>query len=127
MAGTISVYTFEHRRADGEYETYNGSYATQDYQQAKAYAQSVGLRIVANEYEWADSEPLDDYTRTPNALTDEEIAEAYGDTGGYEVLHAHCHGEGTLDMLKCRECNAELGSFHAPDCELVVSGAIHDR
>ncbi len=52
---TITVYTFRDAN-DSEW-----AFHTQDYQAAKAYAQANGLLVIANEYEWADSEPVDDY------------------------------------------------------------------
>jgi hypothetical protein len=54
---TVTVYTFE----DGDGDEY-GSFTTQDYAEAKAYAQDNRLCVIANEFEWADSHPLDDYT-----------------------------------------------------------------
>jgi hypothetical protein len=57
--GTITVYTFR----DADNQEY-GTYSTQDYAAAKAYAAEYRLRIIANEFEWADSEDLDDYTGT---------------------------------------------------------------
>lgn len=55
---TITVYTFEDA-AGNEY----GCWHTQDYEQAKAYARLGRLRIIANAFEWSDSEMLDDFTR----------------------------------------------------------------
>jgi hypothetical protein len=52
----ITVYTFE---AEGD--TPFGEYRTQDYEEAKAYARQYGLVIVANTFEWVESERLDDY------------------------------------------------------------------
>lgn len=52
---TITVYSFE--KAGDEY----GGFTTQDYAEAKEYARANRLLIIANEFEWAGSEPLDDY------------------------------------------------------------------
>lgn len=52
---TITVYTFER----GGYEY--GSFTTQSYQEAREYARANRCRIIANEFEWSDSEPLDDF------------------------------------------------------------------
>jgi hypothetical protein len=53
----VTVYTF--RDAEG-YEY--GVFYTQDYQEAKEYAQANGLKIIANTFEWAADEELDDFT-----------------------------------------------------------------
>lgn len=50
---TITVYTF-HKGGD-EY----GSFTTQDYREAQEYARRNRCVIIANEFEWADSERLD--------------------------------------------------------------------
>ncbi|HYH82284.1 MAG TPA: hypothetical protein VEX86_20915 [Longimicrobium sp.] len=52
---TITVYSFE--KAGDEY----GGFTTQDYREAKEYAAAHKLLIIANEFEWAESEPLDDF------------------------------------------------------------------
>lgn len=52
----ITVYTFE--SADGTEDTYT----TMDTQEAGDRARQYGMRAIANTYEWADSEPLVDYT-----------------------------------------------------------------
>jgi hypothetical protein len=54
---TIEVYSFE--RAEGEPF---GSFTTQDITEAQEYARTNGLRIIANVYEWSDSELIEDYT-----------------------------------------------------------------
>lgn len=53
---SITVYSFEDR--DGP----SGSYTTQDYREAKEFARKNNLRVIANEYEWVDSEMVDDFT-----------------------------------------------------------------
>lgn len=53
----ISVYTFEDKDGN-EY----GNYVTQDYQEAKSYAQANKLRVIGNEYVFRDSELVDDFT-----------------------------------------------------------------
>lgn len=52
---TITVYSFE----KGGYEY--GSFTTQDYREAKEYAQANRCKIIGNEFEWSESEPLDDF------------------------------------------------------------------
>ncbi len=55
----ISVYTFED--ADGNEA---GSYKTQDFKEADAYAKKYHYRIIENIYEWTEAYPVDgfDYT-----------------------------------------------------------------
>ena len=61
MALEVTVYTVEARnRADTPYPA--SEFYTQDYDEAQGYAQRERLIVIANTYEWADSEPLDDYT-----------------------------------------------------------------
>lgn len=71
MAADISVYSFEDRDGN-EY----GTFTTQDYQEAKAYAAENKLRVMENVYEWSEAIPVegDDYT----GADDEEEVE-YGD------------------------------------------------
>lgn len=56
MAATVTVYSFEDN-SGSEY----GSFTTQDYAEAKKYAADNKLLVVANEYEWQESHPLEDY------------------------------------------------------------------
>jgi hypothetical protein len=60
----ITVYTVEGR--DGKEVE---SFSTQDYEEARTYAQQHSLRVIANEHEFSDSYPVDDYT---DQLTDDE-------------------------------------------------------
>lgn len=53
---TIEVYTFEDARGEPD------SYTTLDPQHARERAQRYGLRVVAREYEYADSETVWDFT-----------------------------------------------------------------
>lgn len=53
---TLTVYSFED--ADG----CESGYTTQDYADAKRYAAEYRLRVIANEFEWAESEVVDDFT-----------------------------------------------------------------
>lgn len=55
---TITVYSFEGPRDN----PYTGERRTQDYQEAEAYAAIHHYRVIAHEYEWADSYPMVDYT-----------------------------------------------------------------
>lgn len=59
MSGTVTVYTFED--ADGQSAD---DYSTQDYQEAHAYAQKNQYMLIGNEYEWSDSELVEDFTPT---------------------------------------------------------------
>lgn len=61
MALEVTVYTVEARKRD-ETPYPACDFYTFDYEEAKVYAQRERLIVIANEYEWADSEPLDDYT-----------------------------------------------------------------
>jgi hypothetical protein len=61
MALEVTVYTLEaKRREDTPYP--ESDFYTYDYEEAKQRAAAARLIVIANEYEWADSEPLDDYT-----------------------------------------------------------------
>lgn len=53
---TLTLYTFEdeHGQPFGDWHTLN-------YDEAKRHAAAHGLLVVANEFEWAGSEDLDDY------------------------------------------------------------------
>jgi hypothetical protein len=53
----IEVYTFEN--AEGQEE---GSYQTQNINDARQYAQKYKLRLIANTFVWDDSELVEDYT-----------------------------------------------------------------
>lgn len=53
---TITVYSFED--ADGEV----GSFTTLDAVKARDRALQHHLRVIANDYEWSDSEVVWDYT-----------------------------------------------------------------
>lgn len=54
---TLTLYSFERDEGDpfGEFRTF-------DYREACEYAMAHGLRVIADEYEWAGSELVDDYT-----------------------------------------------------------------
>ena len=52
----IRVYTFEQK--DGT----KPEFTTQDPNEAKKYAQDNGLKMIANDYEFSDSELVEDYT-----------------------------------------------------------------
>ena len=61
MALEVTVYTVEARKR-GETPYPASDFWTYDYEEAKEYAQCERLIVIANEYKWADSEPLEDYT-----------------------------------------------------------------
>jgi hypothetical protein len=52
---TIEVYAFE--GADGE----EHDWTTQDYGEAKAYAQQHRLALIARQFDYTDSELVEDY------------------------------------------------------------------
>ena len=57
----MTVYTFE--AAEGRTMDYpDAELYTLDYQEARAYAQEKGYRLIENEYEWQESGLLEDYT-----------------------------------------------------------------
>jgi hypothetical protein len=60
----ITVYTAEGR--DGKEDE---GFSTRDYEEARAYAQERTMRVIANEFVFAGSYPLDDFT---GQLTDDE-------------------------------------------------------
>lgn len=53
----ISVYTFEDR-----YGVSFTDWHTQNYAEARAYAEQYRLRLIENEYVWEDSQLLEDYS-----------------------------------------------------------------
>lgn len=60
---TVTVYAFSHTGYWGEDHAADDSsaYTTYDYEKAKEFARENGMLIIGHEYEWADSEPLDDF------------------------------------------------------------------
>lgn len=54
---TIEVYSFQD--ADGDAAT---DWTTQNVTEAKDYARTHGYRLIANIYEWVDSEMVEDHT-----------------------------------------------------------------
>ena len=64
MVSEIEVYTFE----DGEDEPV-GDCSIYVYSEAKAYARKHGLAVIANTYEWTDSELVDDFRPSPPSET----------------------------------------------------------
>lgn len=80
--GTITIYSFEDTAGAPE------TYTTQDYAAAKEFAARHGLRIVGQEFEWAQSVPLDDFTGTE----DEETARALGEPAWLAELIGLCGG-----------------------------------
>jgi len=63
---TITVYTFED--ANGE-----DSFSTQDAREAKEYGARYGYRVLANEYEWADSDVAWDFTPAKEDESNETV------------------------------------------------------
>jgi len=61
MALEVTVYTVEARKREDTAYPHTEFY-TEDYEEAKGYAAEHRLMVIANSYEWADSEPLEDYT-----------------------------------------------------------------
>lgn len=54
---SITVYTFEDKEGPG-----GDSFTTTDPDEARRRGQRYGMRVIANEYEWADQEVAWDYT-----------------------------------------------------------------
>lgn len=54
----VTLYTFED--SEGGEDTYSTFRASE----AEDYAKKYHMRIIANEYEWSDSEVVADYTTT---------------------------------------------------------------
>jgi predicted DNA-binding protein (UPF0251 family) len=69
MATTITVYTFEDMHGDD-----SGTFETQNYDEAKRHAAQYRLRIMANEYEWSEAYPLEDYTGADETHDVDEVA-----------------------------------------------------
>ena len=59
MTAPITLYTFEDENGTED------SYSTQDIADAREYAQRYDRALIANEYEWTDSELIEDYTTAP--------------------------------------------------------------
>lgn len=90
---SITVYTFEGPRDN----PYTGEYTTQDYQEADRYASVNGYRLIANEYEWADSEMIEDYT---GEAEEEALHAALAASSLWTLAD-----DGTLDtVLECNTC-----------------------
>jgi hypothetical protein len=64
---SIELYSFE--RADGSED---GTYTTFNATEAREYARRYGLRMIANIYEFSDSELVEDHTRADQ----EEVTDA---------------------------------------------------
>jgi hypothetical protein len=71
---TITVYTLE--AWDGTEES---GYQTQNYQEARRDAEQRKLRVIANEYEWQDSDMVDDCTDEARRVQDLEAITEAGD------------------------------------------------
>lgn len=97
MPASITVYSFEDK--DGNEF---GSFTTQDYEEAKRYAAEGRLKVIANEYEWSESFPLEDYT--PPADEGETLTVYYTcpkcDHSWEEEWDCACDSE-------CPECGTE--------------------
>lgn len=70
---SVTVYTFED--ADGTED----SYTTTNAHEAQARGATYGLRVIAHQYEWADSEVAWDFTdpETPSARVRRETKELF--------------------------------------------------
>lgn len=87
---TITLYTFEDAAGAPD------SYSTQDYAEARDRAKRYSLRLIANDYEWADSELLEDYT-PGSAVQPNECVTFDGD-------------------LICEFCEVAVGDTHDTGC-----------
>lgn len=83
----IEVYTFE----DGDDEPV-GDCPIYVYSEAKAYARKHGLAVIANTYEWTDSELVDDYRPARCAECGRPEAELH--TGDCPLAIAQDHRDG---------------------------------
>ena len=54
---TIEVYTFENAKGETA-----GSYSTTDSHEAKEHGEKYGLKVIANQYSYDDSELVWDFT-----------------------------------------------------------------
>lgn len=68
----LTVYTFEDANGAAD------SWTTMEYDDAKRYAYQWNLRIIANTYEWSDSEPLEDYTQSDDSPEEQRFLQAMG-------------------------------------------------
>lgn len=66
---TVTVYSFEDENGEPD------DYTTQDYHEAYERAVCYGLKIIANTYEWSDSEVVDDFTWTKNDAPSDDSPE----------------------------------------------------
>jgi hypothetical protein len=57
----LEVYSFENREGDAT------GFTTMNFNEAQEYARQHNLRLIVNEYEWADSFMIEDHTRRPPA------------------------------------------------------------
>ena len=64
---TIDVYTFED--ADGN-EPFG--FSTQDFAEARRFAAENRLRVICNQYEFADSYEVDDFTGSDEGDSEDE-------------------------------------------------------
>lgn len=55
----MEVYVYSFRDSNGDED---GSYTTQDYEEAKKYAVRTKQMVICNEFEFADSYMVDDFT-----------------------------------------------------------------
>lgn len=92
----VTVYSFE--GADG---TDFGSYTTTNLNEAKEYGRTNALKVIANEYEFSDSELVEDFTANRQALVDKELA-SYGVS--LHDLPEHC--EFTIAELEAADDDA---------------------
>lgn len=63
MTGTYTRYIVED--ADGN-DAVSTAFEQSEYLEARDLAQRIGGRVIAHEYEWSDSELVDDYTAQPD-------------------------------------------------------------
>ena len=67
----ITVYTFY----DADDAEVGDRHRTQDYQEARKYAQQYQYKVIANTYEWAGQEEVDDFTEPEDDDEQEEASE----------------------------------------------------
>lgn len=71
----VEVYSFE----NSDDEPDSSAYTTTDVDEAKAHAYRHGLKLIANIYEWSDSELVEDYTT--RRITPQDTADIFLGSG----------------------------------------------
>jgi hypothetical protein len=105
-----TVYTFE--VADGQTLQYpDGELWTRNYQEADSHARKMGYMLIANNYEWEDTELVEDYTPAPPspACASCGIDVSESDTGFWEDPDYPASSD------NARYCDESPDHLHHPD------------